>query len=154
MHNKDRLGLYLCMVLFTLPSDIDMEEFKLRSKHRDVDRISDSGCAWFTDCQSQVRIDVCFFVTFPGYPLLSLLKNRTQSEFSYTLSNSDFSACVILGKSVWNITGVVANRSQSCTLTANGWFILKNSYDVALFFHKWGFAEHFYSSKSMMTFLT
>lgn len=71
---------------------------------------------------------------FPGYPLLSLLKNGTQSKFSSTLSKSDFPACVMLGKSVWNITGVVANRSQSCTRIANGWFFLKNSYCVALFF--------------------
>lgn len=48
------------MVLFTLPSDIDMKEFKQGDvKHKDVDRISGSGCARCTDCQSLVRIDVC-----------------------------------------------------------------------------------------------
>lgn len=86
------------MVLFTFSSDIYAKEFKLRSKHEDVETISGSGC----DRLSEPGKNYCLllFITFPGYLLLSLLRNRIQYEYSYTLCNTDFSACVMSGTSV------------------------------------------------------
>lgn len=77
------------------------------------------------------------FITFTGY-LLSLLRNRIQYEYSYTLSNRDFSACDVgnvclehqwcRDKQIWilnpNCKWMVLSKTLLCvpyfSITTNG----------------------------------